>query len=80
MKKVIFTGAASAIITPLNESGIDFDAFGRYIDWQIENVQIRIENVVYKYIDKYAGQLYHLGVPKKEHLFCCLKAQNRLPA
>lgn len=37
MKKTVFTGAASAIITPLNESGIDFDAFGRYLDWQIEN-------------------------------------------
>ncbi len=31
----IFKGAATALITPLNESGIDFDAFGRLIDWQI---------------------------------------------
>ncbi len=35
MKKTIFTGAATAIVTPLNENGIDFDAFGRLIDWQI---------------------------------------------
>ncbi len=35
MKNTIFTGAATAIITPLNENGIDFDAFGRLIDWQI---------------------------------------------
>ena len=33
----IFTGAATAIITPLTENGIDFDAFGRLIDWQIES-------------------------------------------
>ena len=32
----IFRGVATALITPLNESGIDFDAFGRLIDWQID--------------------------------------------
>jgi len=32
----IFRGAATALITPLTPDGIDFDAFGRVIDWQIE--------------------------------------------
>ncbi len=32
----IFKGAATALITPLNESGIDYENFGRLIDWQIE--------------------------------------------
>ena len=36
MKKTIFTGVATAIVTPLNENGIDFDAYGRLIDWQID--------------------------------------------
>lgn len=31
----IFTGAATALITPLNENGIDFDTLGRLIDDQI---------------------------------------------
>ena len=35
MKETIFTGAATAIVTPLNENGVDFEAFGRLIDWQI---------------------------------------------
>jgi len=35
-KKTIFTGAASAIITPLDENGVDYDSFGKLIDWQIE--------------------------------------------
>lgn len=35
MKNTIFEGAATAIITPLNENGIDFEAFGRLIEWQI---------------------------------------------
>lgn len=33
--KTIFTGAATAIITPLNENGVDYAAYGAMIDWQI---------------------------------------------
>ena len=35
-KKTIFTGAATALITPLNEKGVDFDALRKLVDWQIE--------------------------------------------
>ena len=35
MKKTVFKGAATAIVTPLNENGIDFENFGRLIEWQI---------------------------------------------
>ena len=37
MKNTVFTGAATAIVTPLNENGIDFESFGRLIDFQIES-------------------------------------------
>ena len=36
MKNTVFTGAATAIITPMNAEGIDYEQFGRLIDWQIE--------------------------------------------
>ncbi len=36
MKNTVFSGVATAIITPLNANGIDFDQFGKMIDWQIE--------------------------------------------
>ena len=36
-KNPIFRGAATALITPLTESGVDYDAFGRLIDWQIDS-------------------------------------------
>ncbi len=36
MKKTVFTGAATAIITPLNERGVDYERYGRLLDWQIE--------------------------------------------
>lgn len=32
----IFRGASTALITPLNAEGIDYENFGRLIDWQIE--------------------------------------------
>lgn len=36
MKKTIFTGAATAIVTPMkNDGSVDYDAFGKMIDWQI---------------------------------------------
>ena len=35
MKNTVFTGVATAIVTPLNEKGIDFEKFGKLIDWQI---------------------------------------------
>ncbi len=36
MKNTVFTGAATAIVTPLNENGIDFEKFGKLVEWQIE--------------------------------------------
>ena len=35
-KHTVFRGAATALITPLTRDGIDYAAFGRLIDWQIE--------------------------------------------
>ena len=36
LQKPVFKGVATALITPMKESGeIDFDALGRLIDWQI---------------------------------------------
>ena len=32
----VFTGAATAIITPLNQNGIDYKQFERLINWQID--------------------------------------------
>ncbi len=36
MKNTVFTGTATAIITPFDENGVDYDAFARLIDDQIE--------------------------------------------
>ena len=34
-KNPIFKGAATALITPLNKDGVDYDRLGKLIDWQI---------------------------------------------
>lgn len=35
MKKTVFEGAATAIITPFKDGKIDYESFGRLIEWQI---------------------------------------------
>ena len=35
-RKSIFRGAATALITPLTHAGVDYEALGRLIDWQID--------------------------------------------
>lgn len=37
MKNTIFTGTASAIVTPMTKTGIDYDVLGRFLEFQIEN-------------------------------------------
>lgn len=36
-KQTLFTGSATAIVTPFRDGGIDYEAFGSLIDFQIEN-------------------------------------------
>ena len=35
-KKTIFQGVATALITPFDENGVNYDQFGKLIDWQID--------------------------------------------
>ena len=37
MKKTVFKGMATAIVTPMTPTDIDYEALGRFIDFQIEN-------------------------------------------
>ena len=38
MKEPIFTGAAVAIITPMNENGtVNYQEFAKFVDWQLDN-------------------------------------------
>jgi len=36
MKKTVFEGIATALITPINENGVDYEKLGKVIDWQID--------------------------------------------
>ncbi len=37
MKNTVFTGAATAIVTPLNKDGVDYEQFAALIEWQIQS-------------------------------------------
>ncbi|MDO5152226.1 MAG: 4-hydroxy-tetrahydrodipicolinate synthase [Eubacteriales bacterium] len=37
MKNTVFTGMATAIVTPMTETGIDYEALGRFLEFQIES-------------------------------------------
>lgn len=37
MKKIIFKGCGTAIVTPFNENGVDFEEFKKLIEFQIKN-------------------------------------------
>lgn len=74
-KKTIFTGAASALITPFNDEGVDFEALGNIIDYQIDN---GIDALV---ICGTTGEA--ATMPDKEHLsvidFSIKRAAGRVP-
>ncbi len=36
MKKTVFEGIATALIPPITENGVDYEAFKKLIDWQID--------------------------------------------
>ena len=37
MKNTVFKGMATALVTPMTKDGIDYDALGRFIDFQIDS-------------------------------------------
>ena len=37
MKNTVFRGVATAMVTPMTSTGVDYDAFARFIDFQLES-------------------------------------------
>ena len=37
MKEIVFKGMATAMVTPMTSTGVDYDAFARFIDFQLES-------------------------------------------
>ena len=74
-KKTIFTGAGTALITPFNEDGVNFEALGNIIDFQIEN---SIDALI---ICGTTGEA--ATMPDREHLsvieYAVKKAAGRVP-
>ena len=37
MKDLVFKGMATALVTPMTPEGVDYETYGKFIDWQIES-------------------------------------------
>lgn len=74
-RKILFTGAATALVTPFSEDGVDFLALGNIIDYQIDN---GIDALV---ICGTTGEA--ATMPDKEHLsvidYSIKRANGRVP-
>ena len=74
-KKTLFTGAGTALITPFTENGVNFDALGNIIEFQIEN---SVDALI---ICGTTGEA--ATMPDKEHLsvieFAVKKKAGRIP-
>ena len=74
-KKTLFTGAGTALITPFTENGVNFDALGNIIEFQIEN---SVDALI---ICGTTGEA--ATMPDKEHLsvieFAVKKTAGRIP-
>ena len=74
-KKTLFTGAGTALITPFTENGVNFDALGNIIEFQIEN---SVDAII---ICGTTGEA--ATMPDKEHLsvieFAVKKTAGRIP-
>ena len=74
-RKTLFTGAGTALITPFTEDGVNFDALGKIIDFQIDN---SIDALI---ICGTTGEA--ATMPDKEHLsvieYAVKRANGRVP-
>ena len=51
MKKIIFKGCGTAIATPFTETGVNFEEFGKLIEYQIKN---RVDSLIELSIKAYS--------------------------
>ena len=74
-KHTIFEGVATALITPLNEEKVNYDEFGRLIDWQIA------EGVNALVICGTTGESSTLSTEEHEHViaYAVQKTAGRVP-
>ncbi len=73
--RTVFTGAATAIITPLTETGVDYERYGAMIDWQIEAGIDAIVTVG----TTGEGSTLTDAEHKEAIRFCCERVAGRVP-
>ena len=75
MKKIIFKGCGTAIITPFNENGVNFDEFKKLIEFQIKN---NVDSII---VCGTTGEASTMSTEEKKETieFAVKVANNRVP-
>ena len=75
MKKIIFKGCGTAIVTPFTEDGVNFEEFGRLIDDQIAN---NVDSII---VCGTTGEASTMTMEEKKETikFAVEKANGRIP-
>ncbi|MBQ7637579.1 MAG: dihydrodipicolinate synthase family protein, partial [Clostridia bacterium] len=75
MKNTLFEGAGTAIVTPMTEKGVDYESFGRLIDWQLEE---GIDSII---VAGTSGEGSTLTDEEHKEVisFCVKRVGNRVP-
>ncbi len=75
MKKIIFKGCGTAIATPFNENGVNFEEFGKLIENQIQN---KVDSII---VCGTTGEASTMTTKEKEETmkFAIKKVNKRIP-
>ena len=75
MKNTVFTGAATALITPFTATGVDYEAMGRLIDFQLA------EGIDALVVTGTSGEATTLDETEYEEVihFCVKRVAGRVP-
>ena len=75
MKKIIFKGCGTAIVTPFTEDGVNFEEFGRLIEDQIKN---KVDSII---VCGTTGEASTMTLEEKKETikFAVEKVNKRIP-
>ena len=75
MKKIIFKGCGTAIVTPFTEDGVNFEEFGKLIEFQIQN---KVDSII---VCGTTGEASTMTINERKETieFAVKKANNRVP-
>ena len=83
MKKCIFKGVATALATPVNQNGIDYNELDKLIEWQLEQgikaLVIAGTKDLIKEVDDFLNQIGYFGLVLKNYCIITVMQIGHFP-